>query len=64
MRIFRQRGEHRRHRLPDVGSVKRARKVAEKFGVPIAIIDKRRPKANVMEVMNIIGDGERQRDAL
>ena len=43
---------------PDVGSVKRARKVAEKFGVPIAIIDKRRPKANVMEVMNIIGDIE------
>ena len=41
---------------PDIGSVKRARKVAEKFGVPIAIIDKRRPKANVMEVMNIIGD--------
>ena len=41
---------------PDVGSVKRARKVAEKFGVPIAIIDKRSPKANVMEVMNIIGD--------
>ena len=41
---------------PDVGSDKRARKVAEKFGVPIAIIDKRRPKANVMEVMNIIGD--------
>ena len=41
---------------PDVGRVKRARKVAEKFGVPIAIIDKRRPKANVMEVMNIIGD--------
>ena len=41
---------------PDVGSGKRARQVAEKFGVPIAIIDKRRPKANVMEVMNIIGD--------
>ena len=41
---------------PDIGSVKRARKVAEKFGVPIAIIDKRRPKANVSEVMNIIGD--------
>ena len=41
---------------PDLGSVKRARKVAEKFGVPIAIIDKRRPKANVMEVMSIIGD--------
>lgn len=41
---------------PDVGSVKRCRKVAERLGVPLAIIDKRRPKANVMEVMNIIGD--------
>lgn len=41
---------------PDVGSVKRARAMATKFNVPIAIIDKRRPKANVMEVMNIIGD--------
>ena len=41
---------------PDLGSVKRSRKVAEKLGVPIAIIDKRRPKANVMEVMSIIGD--------
>ena len=41
---------------PDLGSVKRSRKVAEKFGVPLAIIDKRRPKANVCEVMNIIGD--------
>ncbi|MBQ7369554.1 MAG: ribose-phosphate pyrophosphokinase [Clostridia bacterium] len=41
---------------PDVGAVKRSRKVAEKFGVPLAIIDKRRPKANVMEVMSIIGD--------
>ncbi len=41
---------------PDVGSVKRARKVAETLGVPLAIIDKRRPKANVMEVMSIIGD--------
>ena len=41
---------------PDVGSVKRCRKVAEKLGVPLAIIDKRRPKANVMEVMSIIGD--------
>lgn len=41
---------------PDVGSVKRARKVAETLGVPLAIIDKRRPKANVMEVMCIIGD--------
>ena len=41
---------------PDVGSVKRCRKLAEKLNVPLAIIDKRRPKANVMEVMNIIGD--------
>jgi len=41
---------------PDVGSVKRARAMATKFNAPIAIIDKRRPKANVMEVMNIIGD--------
>lgn len=41
---------------PDVGSVKRCRRVAEALGVPLAIIDKRRPKANVMEVMSIIGD--------
>ncbi len=41
---------------PDVGSVGRARKVAERLGCHMAIIDKRRPKANVMEVMNIIGD--------
>ena len=41
---------------PDLGSVTRARKFAERIGAPIAIIDKRRPKANVSEVMNIIGD--------
>lgn len=41
---------------PDVGSVSRARKVATRLDVPMAIIDKRRPRANVMEVMNIIGD--------
>lgn len=46
---------------PDVGSVKRSRKIAEKLNVPLAIIDKRRPKANVMEVMNIIGDVEGKR---
>jgi ribose-phosphate pyrophosphokinase len=39
-----------------VGSVSRCRKFAEKLDVPLAIIDKRRPKANVCEVMNIIGD--------
>lgn len=41
---------------PDVGSVGRSRKFAERLDIPIAIIDKRRPKANVCEVMNIIGD--------
>lgn len=41
---------------PDLGSVTRARKFASKIDVPIAIIDKRRPRANVSEVMNIIGD--------
>lgn len=41
---------------PDLGSVTRARKFADKLHCPIAIIDKRRPKANVSEVMNIIGD--------
>ncbi|MFP4698470.1 MAG: ribose-phosphate diphosphokinase [Eubacteriales bacterium] len=46
---------------PDVGSVKRTRSFAEKLEIPIAIIDKRRPKANVSEVMNIIGNIEGQR---
>ncbi|MCX8129845.1 MAG: ribose-phosphate diphosphokinase [Clostridia bacterium] len=41
---------------PDVGSVTRSRKVAEKLDTPLAIIDKRRPKANVCEIMNVIGD--------
>ena len=41
---------------PDIGSVARARSVAARMGAKMAIIDKRRPKANVMEVMNIIGD--------
>ncbi len=41
---------------PDLGSVTRARDFAAKLDVPIAIIDKRRPKPNVSEVMNIIGD--------
>lgn len=43
---------------PDLGSVTRARNFADKLDAPIAIIDKRRPKANVSEVMNIIGDIE------
>ena len=41
---------------PDLGSVTRARKFADSLGVGIAIIDKRRPRANVCEVLNIIGD--------
>ncbi|MBR4879356.1 MAG: ribose-phosphate pyrophosphokinase [Clostridia bacterium] len=41
---------------PDLGSVGRVRTFAEKLDTPIAIIDKRRQKANVSEVMNIIGD--------
>ena len=41
---------------PDHGGVTRARALAEFLGAPIAIIDKRRPKANVAQIMNIIGD--------
>ncbi len=41
---------------PDLGSVTRARSFAAKIGCPLAIVDKRRQKANVSEVMNIIGD--------
>ena len=41
---------------PDVGSVARARAFAAKVHMGLAIVDKRRPKANVCEVMNIIGD--------
>lgn len=43
---------------PDVGGVVRARAVAKHLETDLAIIDKRRPKANVSEVMNIIGDIE------
>ncbi|MDR2832815.1 MAG: ribose-phosphate diphosphokinase [Streptococcaceae bacterium] len=43
---------------PDHGGVTRARKLAEILKAPIAIIDKRRPRANVAEVMNIIGTVE------
>ena len=45
---------------PDLGSVTRARYYAQKIDAPMAIIDKRRPKANVSEVMNIIGNVEGQ----
>jgi ribose-phosphate pyrophosphokinase len=43
---------------PDHGSVTRARNMAHLLDAPIAIVDKRRPKANVSEVMNVIGDIE------
>ena len=43
---------------PDLGSVGRTRAFATKLDIPIAIIDKRRPKANVSEIMNIIGNVE------
>ncbi len=43
---------------PDVGGVKRARTFANILDLPLAIIEKRRPKANVAEIMNIIGDVE------
>ena len=41
---------------PDIGSVGRVRTAATKFNCPMAIIDKRRPKANQVEIMNIIGE--------
>lgn len=43
---------------PDLGSVTRSRKFADMLDAPIAIIDKRRPKANVSEIMNVIGEIE------
>lgn len=43
---------------PDHGGVIRARKMADRLKTPIAIIDKRRPKPNVAEVMNIVGNIE------
>ncbi len=41
---------------PDVGGVRRARRMAEKLSTPLAILDKRRPKDNVAEIVNVIGD--------
>jgi len=41
---------------PDLGSVTRARNFADRLHASIAIIDKRRPRANVSEIMNVIGD--------
>jgi ribose-phosphate pyrophosphokinase len=41
---------------PDIGSVKMARAYAKRLGADLAIVDKRRPAANVAEVMNLIGE--------
>ncbi|MEG0180123.1 MAG: ribose-phosphate pyrophosphokinase, partial [Oscillospiraceae bacterium] len=41
---------------PDLGSVSRNRAFAERLNVPLAIVDKRRPKPNESEIMNIIGE--------
>ena len=43
---------------PDIGSVKMARAYAKRLGVDLALVDKRRPKADSVEVMNIIGEVE------
>ena len=43
---------------PDVGGVVRARNVASRVGAPLSIVDKRRPRPGVSEVMNIIGEVE------
>jgi ribose-phosphate pyrophosphokinase len=43
---------------PDHGGVTRTRKLADRLKAPIAIIDKRRPRPNVVEVMNIVGNVE------
>jgi len=57
---FRDRFGHRADDIicvsPDLGSVQRARNFAHRVGIGLAIIDKRRQKANVSEIMNIIGD--------
>jgi ribose-phosphate pyrophosphokinase len=45
---------------PDVGGVVRARALAKQLGCDLAIIDKRRPKANVSEVMHVIGEVDKR----
>lgn len=48
---------------PDAGGVERARAYSKRLGCPLAIIDKRRPRPNASEVMNLIGDVQ-GRDAI
>src|SRR6187549_3140842 len=54
--VWKQRYENLIVVSPDVGGVVRARALAKRLESDLAIIDKRRPKANVSEVMNIIGE--------
>ena len=56
--VFKQQFENLLVVSPDVGGVVRARAMAKRLDSDLAIIDKRRPKANVSEVMNIIGEVE------
>jgi ribose-phosphate pyrophosphokinase len=49
---------------PDLGSVTRARAFAEQINAPLAIVDKRRPKANMSEIMNLIGEVKGKRAIL
>jgi ribose-phosphate pyrophosphokinase len=49
---------------PDVGGVVRARQLASRLGVPLAIVDKRRERAGESEVMNVIGDVDGMRCVL
>lgn len=43
---------------PDVGGVRRARQIAERMNMPLAILDKRRPRVNEAEIVNVIGNVE------
>jgi len=43
---------------PDIGSVKMARAYAKRLGAELALVDKRRPRADAVEIMNVIGDVE------
>ena len=43
---------------PDIGGIRRARAYAKRLNAPIAMVDKRRPKPNVAEIINVIGDVE------
>lgn len=55
--IFKEKSDNLVVVSPDVGGIKLARSYAKRIGgVPLVLIDKRRPKPNVAEVMNIIGD--------